>query len=423
MKFKLIFAVLVLARFSHAELVVTPDHADGRYSLGETVTWTIAWKGDNAPASFEYVVKRDGLTEVSKGTRFEKSVSAKIEQPGTLLLEVKADKEKAYSGAYAAIDQVKPAAVRPDDFGDFWATKLRDLASIPPNPKLEKIDLGNAGKPNVNYYKITFDNIRGRHINGQLARAATNAKSPAMLIVQWAGVYGLDKSWVLDRAADGWLVLNILPHDLPIDRDQAFYKQQDDGALKNYWEIGNDDREQSYYLPMYLSCYRAADYLASRDDWDGRTLVVMGASQGGQQSLVTAAIHPKITACLSLVPAGCDMLGPELGRAPGFPMWYNRTEGKDAAKVRETSKYFDVANFTQQIKCPVLVGIGLIDDVCPPTGIFAAVNQIRSPKEVIILPASGHQNVNGSQAAYDDRCWKAWLPALKRGQPPSVAER
>ncbi|MBC8106923.1 MAG: acetylxylan esterase [Anaerolineae bacterium] len=419
----LALAILFFAQVAHAEFVVTPDHADGKYSLGDTVTWTIAWRGDNAPSSFEYSVKRDGLTELRKGTSSGKSISTKIEQPGTLLLEVKSGKDKSYAGAYAALAQVTPAAARPDDFNDFWATKIRELASVPPNPKLEKIELGEKAKPNVDYYKLTLDNIRGRHVNGQLARPTSGEKFPAILIVQWAGVYGLDKSWALDRAADGWLVLNILPHDLPIDRDEAFYKEQGAGALKNYWEIGNDDREQSYYLPMYLSCYRGAEYLASRDDWDRRTLVVMGASQGGQQSLVTAAIHPKITACLSLVPAGCDQLGPARGRAPGFPMWFNRTDGKDAAKVRETSKYFDVANFTPRIKCPVLVGIGLVDDVCPPTGIFAAVNQITSPKEVIILPTAGHQNVKGSQAAFDVRCWKAWLPALKQGQQAPVADR
>jgi cephalosporin-C deacetylase-like acetyl esterase len=242
-----------------------------------------------------------------------------------------------------------------------------------------------------------------------------------MLIVQWAGVYGLHPSWAVDRAADGWLVLNIIAHDLPIDRSEEFYKEQrETGPLKNYWEIGNDDREQSHYLRMYLSCYRAADYLASRDDWDGRTLVVMGTSQGGQQSLVTAGIHPKITAALSLVPAGCDMLGPDLGRAPGFPMWYWKTQGKDQKQVRQTSRYFDVANFTPRIKCPVLVGVGLIDDVCPPTGIYAAVNQITAPKEVIMLPMAGHGNVGGSQNAYDERCWRAWLPALREGKPAPV---
>ena len=124
---------------------------------------------------------------------------------------------------------------------------------------------------------------------------------------------------------------------------------------------------------MYLSCYRAAEYLTTRPDWDGKTLVVQGGSQGGMQALVTAALHPKVTAALASVPAGCDMRGPDAGRLPGWPMWYWNVGDKDPAKVRRAREYFDVVNFAPRIKCPVLVGIGLIDEVCPPEGILAAV--------------------------------------------------
>jgi len=77
----------------------------------------------------------------------------------------------------------------------------------------------------------------------------------------------------------------------------------------------------------------------------------MGGSQGGMQALMTAGIYPKITVALAMVPAGCDMLGPAVGRKGGWPQWYDNTDGKDAAKVRETSRYFDVANFAPRIKC------------------------------------------------------------------------
>jgi cephalosporin-C deacetylase-like acetyl esterase len=167
------------------------------------------------------------------------------------------------------------------------------------------------------------------------------------------------------------------------------------------------------------------EYLKTRPDWDGKALVVMGDSQGGQQALMTAGLHPEnITAVLALVPAGCDMLGPQVGHAPDFTRWYfNTAGGKDPDKVRQASRYYDTANFASLIQCPVLVGVGLRDEVCPPAGVFAAVNQIASPKELIILSKSGHQNVNGSQAPYDERRWDAWLPALRQGQPAPVQRR
>jgi cephalosporin-C deacetylase-like acetyl esterase len=171
---------------------------------------------------------------------------------------------------------------------------------------------------------------------------------------------------------------------------------------------------------MYLSCYRAASYLSQRSDWNGETLVVMGDSQGGQQAIVTAGLHPSITACAALVPAGFDMLGPEVGRKGGWPQWYYRTEGKDPERVHETSRYFDAANFIPGIRCPLLVGVGLLDETCPPEGILAGINQYKGPKKVMLLPRSGHQNWQGSQVPFQQMRDEVWLPALLRGDPVPI---
>ena len=58
---------------------------------------------------------------------------------------------------------------------------------------------------------------------------------------------------------------------------------------------------------MYLRDSRVLDYLLTRPDWDGKTIVLTGGSMGGQQSLVLAGLRPeKITAVLVCVPAGAD---------------------------------------------------------------------------------------------------------------------
>ena len=124
-----------------------------------------------------------------------------------------------------------------------------------------------------------------------------------------------------------------MAHDLPFDRPADFYTQAAATTLKNYMTEGNDDRDKNYYLRMYLGCYRAADYLAHRPDWDGRTLVVMGTSQGGLQAVMTAGFYPGITAMIANVPAGCDTTGPLVGRAGGHPYWYNNAKGKTERKA------------------------------------------------------------------------------------------
>jgi cephalosporin-C deacetylase-like acetyl esterase len=64
----------------------------------------------------------------------------------------------------------------------------------------------------------------------------------------------------------------------------------------------------------------------------------------------------------------------------------------------------------------------LIDETCPPEGVLAAVNQISAPKEVIILPHGDHHGADGSDNPYGQRCWGAWLPALRQGQPAPVKQ-
>lgn len=422
-----LITALLLPHLGQAEQMgVGADKPGGVYQVGETVHWSVRWQDTNAVPQAQFKLLKGGLTEAARGDLKFTNAVAEVETiftaPGTLLLETKwksADgkEHRALAGAVASPERIPLAAPRPDDFDEFWSAKLKELAAVPANPRLESVALGN---PDLAFWKISLDNIRGTHIQGQLARPASGEKFPALLIVQWAGVYPLQKSWATDRAREGWLVLNIEAHDLPIDRPESFYKEQSAGPLKDYPAIGNADRDTSYFLRMYLSCCRAAEYLTQREDWDGKTLVVMGGSQGGLQALMTAGLHSKITAALAIVPAGCDMLGPDAGRAPGWPQWYFQTGGKGAAKVRAASRYFDVANFTPRIKCPVLVGLGLIDETCPPAGIIAAVNQIPSPKEIIILPNAEHQENKGSHGAYMRRCYNEWLPALVKGKPAPV---
>ncbi len=402
----LLLAVLPATRVDELALQVTSDVESAVYEPGKNVVWTIQAKtGGPLAGKVSYVVRPGGAGESAKGelevADGKASVTATRTTPGTLLLEVRhrpagaAKDVVAHGGAAFAPDQVKPSAPPPDDFDQFWKDKVAELAAVPMNVQLTPVDVGD---PKVEYFKITMDNIRGSKIHGQIARPAGQKDLPALLQVQWAGVYPLHRDWVLGHARNGWLSMNILAHDLPIDESPEFYKEKAAKELNDYPGIGNDDREKSYFLKMFLSCYRAADYLTQRPDWNHRTLVVHGGSQGGYQAIVTAGFHPAVTAMAANVPAGCDHTGKQAGRAPGWPNWASRTwQGKDAAKMLETGRYFDAMNFAPKIKGPCLVGIGLVDPVCPPEGVLATVNQIPGPKKIILMPRSDH---GGDHKAY-----------------------
>jgi cephalosporin-C deacetylase len=422
--FPLTAALLAGATCLAQEIVITPQKTNGVYEVGEKIRWRVEAKREAATnvTSVRYVLKKGGWTVTRQGklelANGAASLETSLDEPGTILAEFEADvaakKIKAQAGAAIAPDKIRPSAAPPADFEAFWTAKLEELKAVPPNPTLEPDE---SGKATVDYFNIQMDNIRGSHIYGQLAKPKKEGKFPAMLIVQWAGVYGLPKWNVVGQAERGWLALNIMAHDLPFDKPEDFYKQAAQTTLRDYVAVGNQDREKSYFLRMYLSCYRAADYLSQRPDWDGRTMVVTGTSQGGLQAIMTAAIHPKITALMANVPAGCDRTGPLVGRAAGWPGWYG--QNGTGREITETSRYYDVMNFAPRVKCPALVAVGLIDVTCPPSGVFATCNQFQGPKEMVVMVTSGHQDVKGSQARYYARA-EAWNKALLRGEtvPP-----
>lgn len=421
------FAVVELsAETLTPSVLVNGNHTNGIYSPGETVTWRVDVHDASTNAlQASYSVKQGGLTKISDGklslTNGVTEISSKLDEPGTLLLEIKVPlsdgkRTNYFGGAAIAPEKIKRSAPRPDDFDQFWDAKLKELAAVPANPKLTP---GESDRPAADYWQITMDNIRGTHIRGQLARPKTEGKYPAMLVVMAAGVSGLKNSSVTKAASKGWLAMNILAHDLPIDESPEFYQKQIDGPLKEYWMIGKEDRETSYFLRMYLSCYRAVQYLSERPDWDGKTLLVTGVSQGGLQTLMTAGFHPKVTVAIADVPAGCDLTGSQVGRNPGWPVRLWKMKNEESEKSLAAARYYDVANFATRIRCPVLVGIGLVDDVCPPAGIYAALNQLKGPKEIVLMPRAGHLSENDAHQAYKDRN-AAWMTALLAGKsvPP-----
>jgi cephalosporin-C deacetylase len=421
------------APLAWAQLVTfTPLKSSGIYNLDEKVGWEITVPEGRALGTVNYTLKKNGLDVYKTGqldlSSGKATLTTTLGEPGAVLLEIQAPPSpedipaekaeitggrgrrpnRAQAGAMIEPEKLQPSSPRPADFDAWWEAKIKQLHAIPANPQLTPAD---GEKEEVEYSLVRMDNINGTHIYGQLAKPKRGGKFPALLILQWAGVYPLEKQWVTARAAEGWLVLNIEAHDLPGDQPKEFYA----GKIPNYWTFGQDDKDQSYFLRMYLSAYRAADYLTESPDWDGRTFVVKGDSMGGQQSFAVAGLHPKVTALMTLVPSSCDLTGPLHGRAAGFPDWARNAQSKNNPKILETGQYFDPVNFASRIKVPALVAMGFFDETSPPTGVWCAINQLAGPKEPLSLINSGHQNVSGSQRPWQTRS-AAWLAKLVEGE-------
>ncbi len=423
-------------------IVATPFKATGIYSVGEKAGWSISpAPGATPPAGdFTYTVKTNNAATIKTGTFSLASGQASIEvvqnDPAMLFVQITpppatpapaaapADGGAPAApagarrggggrggpgglklGAAVAPTKLEPAIPRPADFDAFWDGKLAELAKIPINPVLTPTPTDKAG---VEFYTVKLDSL-GSHTQGYLAKPAREGKFPAIIQFQYAGVYALSPASSQDRAAEGWLAFNVDSHDIPPTEGQQQHPE-----TNNYQSKGNTDRETSYFLNMYLRDARAVDYIKSRPDWDGKTIVFQGISMGGQQSLATAGLRANdVTAVLVLVPSGADIAGSLHGRTAGYPNW-----GTNDPKVAATSPYFDTISFAPRIKASVLLAMGFIDTIAPPVGNWTVLNQIPGPKEAVPLIDAAHNNESTAQqlAPYENRVKEVRDILLKTGK-------
>ena len=386
------------------QLTFTPYHASGIYDVGETVGWTVT-PGPVTP-TYRYrwtirqnnaVVLKEALLDLSNG---KATIEVVAGQPGMIYVAIQAYEELSPAvaagtgrftggnagrndGFYAVGAAVAPAQIGlstppPADFDTFWAGKLAAQAAVPINPVLTPVD---TDVPGVELQLFQLD-ARGSRAHGWIAKPARPGKYPALIQLQYAGVYALPPAPVARRAAAGWLMVNVDSHDkLPTDPSG--------NVPRGYQAIGNTDRETSYFLNMYLRDSRVLDYLLTRADWDGKTIVLIGGSMGGQQSLVLGGLRPdKVSAVLVCVPAGADSNGDVHGRKAGYPNWDSTNPA-----VMQTALYFDTVNFAAHITAPVMAGFGFIDTISPPAGVWTALNQVRGPVEALPMIESEHDNL------------------------------
>lgn len=379
------------------QLTFTPDHATGLYRVGETVGWTVTPGPVTPTYSYKWTIRRNNAVLIKEGkldwSKGQDRIEIAADQPEMIYVAIEAYAPEGVpytggntgrnTGLYAVGAAVAPEKLtlstpRPEDFDSFWNSELAAQAKVPLNPKLTPAD---ADIPGVELNVFALDAL-GSTAHGYIAKPAREGKFPALIQLQYAGVYALNPRGAAQRASEGWLTLNVDSHDkLPNDPSG--------NIPRSYQAVGNTDREQSYFLNMYLRDSRVLDYLLTRTDWDGKTIVLTGGSMGGQQSLVLAGLRPeKITAVLVCVPAGSDTNGDLHGRKAGYPNWPSSN-----ADVMKTALYFDPVNFASRIKAPVMAGIGFIDTISPPAGIYTMLNQIPGAKEPLPMIESEHDNL------------------------------
>lgn len=383
-------------RIATVQVRVVPDHRDWTYEVGEPAKFRVHVTADNTPIDDVVVRYTVGpelqlLETRTAAVPLEGLVidGGTMKEPGFLRCSASVEVAgKTYHGAATAAfspEKIRPTQTEPEDFDAFWQKGKDALAKVPIDARLTLLPEASSG--NVNVYHVSFRTVgeawtAPARIYGILCEPKKPGRYPAILKVPGAGVrpYAGDP----ELAARGAIVLEIGIHGIPVNLGAEVYDQLLAGALKDYWLNGLEDPERFYYRRVYLSCLRANDFLASRDMWNGQDLLVMGASQGGQLSIATAALDPRVTGLAVTHPAFCDVSGPLHGRAGGWPHPFRAWDGIPSSHTTPekiaTTRYYDTVNFARRLKIPGFYNWGYNDDVCPPTSTYAAYNVITAPK-------------------------------------------
>lgn len=406
-------------------LTVSTERTNALYHKGEKVAFKIRLRHDQQvnDAEVQWSVSNDGMLPTWAGklrlTDGGGTVPAELDEPGFLQCRVTfltPAKTMLQEVAGAGIDplQIKPSLPVPRDFDAFWSAQKKELAAVPINAKLTRMESPQA---EVECFDLQAD-CMGAPVSGYFARptAAKPSSLPIILTVHGAGVRSASLSGPAGWAKEGFLALDINAHGIPNGKPDRFYAELADGELKDYRAKGRDSRDTVYFRGMFLRLVRAIDFLTAQPEWDGRTLIVSGSSQGGAQAIVAAGLDSRVTFFAAAVPALCDHSGAVVGRISGWPKLVpTDADGKPDAKVLEAARYYDAMNFATRARAAGIVTVGFIDTTCPPTSVYAAYNALKGRKEIFNDPPSVHMVSPGAGAAMHNAILRH-VEALKKAK-------
>jgi cephalosporin-C deacetylase-like acetyl esterase len=291
-------------------------------------------------------------------------------------------KRQNFSFGYEPEKIISPPDPRPD-FDSFWLRAKQELTAVDPRFMMIRIDSLCTAKRNI--YLVEMHSLGDVLIRGWYSVPASPGKYP--VIMQVPGYSGLMLPEHVDYGEDiiGF-GLNIRGHG----------NSQDDinPGFPGFLFSGLQDKETYIYRGAYMDCVRGIDFLYSRPEVDTTRVAVEGSSQGGGLTFATAALdNTRIKVCVPQIPFLSDFEDYfQVATWPGSEfIGFVENESKMSwDEVFTTLSYFDIKNLSGWIKAPLIMGVGLVDDVCPPHINFAAYNQVCSEKQYIVYPYSGH---------------------------------
>jgi cephalosporin-C deacetylase len=290
----------------------------------------------------------------------------------------------------------KPERTEQPDFDAFWQSTLAEARQHPLAARFEAVETGLSL---VETFDVTYAGFDGQPIKGWLVLPRQRS-GPLPCVVEYIGYGGgrtFPHNWLVFANA-GWahFVMDTRGQgstwsngDTPDPEPEGSNPQ-----IPGFMTRGVLDPKTYYYRRVFTDAVRAVEAARSHAAVDPKRVAVTGGSQGGGISLAAGGLVPDLAACLPDVPFLCHYRRAttlvntdpyaEIAR-------FCKTHRDKIETVFKTLSYFDGMSFAARATAPALFSTGLMDDICPPSTVFAAYNHYAGPKQIDVYEYNNHE--------------------------------
>lgn len=281
--------------------------------------------------------------------------------------------------------EIQSAYPRPADFDEFWQKTKDELAKVKPDFKLTPLPKMNTEDRDV--YEIQMRSLDNYLIKGYLTLPKTKNKNRKFSVLLGLPGYQVDLAPMAGTDPDlAIITLNT--------RGQGTSRGQIDTRRDEFLTYRIENREKYVMRGVIMDCVRCVDFIYSQPNLRHDNILASGGSMGGYLAIALAGVDSRINLSSAQNPILCDIRG--LVGEVDWPInslkKYVATQpGLTMDKVLKTLDYFDGKNFAAGVKCPFLMGIGLLDPFAPPNNEFATYNLVPGRKRIMVFKDLTHE--------------------------------
>ncbi|MGI5851204.1 MAG: acetylxylan esterase [Caldicoprobacterales bacterium] len=306
-----------------------------------------------------------------------------------MLIDMPLEELKVYQG-------INP---RPHDFDEYWDRALDEMKALDPEVEMVPAEFQT---PFAECFHLYFTGVGGARVHAKYLRPK-NSSEPHPAVLMFHGYSGNSGDWSdkLAYVASGFSVA-------ALDCRGQGGLSEDVGGVKGNTLHGHiirgldDGPEKLLYRSLFLDTAQLARIVMDMPEVDENRVGAMGGSQGGGLTLACASLEPRIKRAAPAFPFLCDYKRVwEMDLAKDayqeIKDYFRRFDPTHAREddVFTTLGYIDIQHMTRSIQGEVMMAVGLMDTICPPSTQFAAYNKITSPKRTVIYPDFGHEGLPG----------------------------